>query len=327
MVHDRHSERLAAYLHDQWTLLLPAALVLGVAGLIPPFALFPVRAPAMLETHLLEELFSIVVSVLVAAVAWYEFEQNTSRDSGVMVGGFVAVALVDLCHALTYDGMPRLIIENSTHRAVFFWQVGRSLAALTLLPIALGWRSGASRTGWLIGGIAAAGVSFAVGTWWIDAVPPLYVPGSGLTAVKRGWEYALVAIDALTALLFILRPPPDRPQAQVYLFASSCIIMAMGELVFSHYQVPSDFLNTFGHIYKVVAYALLYQALFVHAIRAPYARLRYSEERFRVLTELSSDWFWKIDPELRFIEVSGGVAAVTARPMLGRRLAWAGWPA
>ncbi len=317
MVQRAALRRLAAYLQDQWVYVLPAAALLGLAGLIPQFSLFPVRAPAMLETHLLEELFSIIVSLMVAVVAWHESEQRPERDSGLMIGGFVAVALIDLMHALSYDGMPRLIIENSTQRAIFFWLLGRSFAAMTIGLIALGWQPRLTRTGWLLGGMAAAGLSLAAGTWWIDSIPALYVPGHGLTLLKRLWEYALVAADLSTALLFILRPPAQ-PAAQNKLFASSCVIMAMGEVVFANYQSPSDFLNSFGHLYKVLAYCLLYQAVFVHAIRAPYERIRESEERFRALTELSSDWFWMVDHELRFTEVSAGVAAITTQPLLGR---------
>jgi diguanylate cyclase (GGDEF)-like protein/PAS domain S-box-containing protein len=40
--------------------------------------------------------------------------------------------------------------------------------------------------------------------------------------------------------------------------------------------------------------------------QADQARLRESEERFRSLTMLSSDWFWVQDAEYRFVEFSGG---------------------
>jgi len=40
--------------------------------------------------------------------------------------------------------------------------------------------------------------------------------------------------------------------------------------------------------------------------------LRENEERFRALTELSSDWFWEQDENFRFVEVSGDAAQVTA---------------
>ncbi len=40
--------------------------------------------------------------------------------------------------------------------------------------------------------------------------------------------------------------------------------------------------------------------------------LRESEERFRTLTELSSDWFWEQDENFRFIDISGDAAQATA---------------
>ena len=50
--------------------------------------------------------------------------------------------------------------------------------------------------------------------------------------------------------------------------------------------------------------------------------MRESEERFRSLTELSSDWFWEQDEEFRFTSVSRGIeAAVGVKPeeLVGRR--------
>ena len=38
------------------------------------------------------------------------------------------------------------------------------------------------------------------------------------------------------------------------------------------------------------------------------ARLRYSQERFRSLTQLSSDWYWELDDQFRFTRMSSGAA-------------------
>lgn len=37
-------------------------------------------------------------------------------------------------------------------------------------------------------------------------------------------------------------------------------------------------------------------------------KLKRSEARFRSLTELSSDWYWEVDPQYRFVQISGEVA-------------------
>ncbi len=52
------------------------------------------------------------------------------------------------------------------------------------------------------------------------------------------------------------------------------------------------------------------------------AALRESEARFRALTDLSSDWYWEQDAELRFAEMSPGhglLAGTTPARLLGRR--------
>ena len=52
------------------------------------------------------------------------------------------------------------------------------------------------------------------------------------------------------------------------------------------------------------------------------AALRESEARFRALTELSSDWYWEQDAELRFTELSSGhgnLAGTSPSRFLGRR--------
>ncbi len=52
----------------------------------------------------------------------------------------------------------------------------------------------------------------------------------------------------------------------------------------------------------------------ITARKAAEKTLRDNEARYRALTELSSDWYWEQDEQLRFVRVDGNLAAVTGRP-------------
>ncbi len=296
---------------------LPAVLVFMVAMALPPFPLFEDRASSMLQLHLLLELFAVIVAILIVVVSWHDLKHQGRPESGILLAGFTVVAFVDLVHALTYDGMPRLLTESSTPRAIFFWLAGRTLVLLTLVLVALRLRLQLSRYVWLgIAALASAGL-FWLGTWGMDWVPTTFVTGSGVTTFKRNYEYGLFLGYVLLTLLFVYRAGADNRQRS-FAFASSCLIMAMGEIVFSNYKAPSDFLNIFGHVFKIVSYAFLYQNVFVLAIRQPYEALRKSEGRFRALTELSVDGYWEQDRNFRFVQVSQSFNGLDLRAMLGR---------
>ncbi len=315
---------LKLYWHHHARYVLPAALVFALAMAVPSFSLFEDRAASMLELHLLLELFAVIVAILIAVVAWHDLQYNRNPASGVLLAGFAVVAVLDLVHALTYDGMPKLVTESSTPRAIFFWLAGRSFVLVTLLLLVLRVRIHCSRWSWLAIASVCGGAVFWLGTWGLDLVPVTFVPGSGVTPFKRNYEYGLFLGYVLLTLLFVYRALPDNRRRN-FAFASSCLVMALGEIAFSNYKAPSDFLNIFGHVFKIVSYAFLYQNVFVAAIREPYQQLQQSEERFRALTDLSSDWYWEQDRNFRFTKFSEGSSAVKVHAMLGHTR-WDGLP-
>jgi len=76
---------------------------------------------------------------------------------------------------------------------------------------------------------------------------------------------------------------------------------------------PFDLLEVQTRIRNMLEVRLLHKKLAAHnealeqAVRERTAELRRSEERFRRLTELASDWHWEQDESGRFTEVSGPV--------------------
>lgn len=60
-----------------------------------------------------------------------------------------------------------------------------------------------------------------------------------------------------------------------------------------------------GSVVRDAAGAPLYTVLFVVDISAMKRALRASDQRFRRMIEMSSDWYWMQDAEFRFVEVAG----------------------
>ncbi|MDE1998174.1 MAG: response regulator, partial [Burkholderiales bacterium] len=273
--------------------------VLAVVGLV----LLRIQAPtvkwaylqtSMLSVHLMLELVSIVVSMLIVAVGWHALRDDDRGATPLLVGGFFLVGVCDLIHALTYAGMPDLLGHASTPRAIFFWLIGRSAEALTLGLVAVWARPKVSR-----GTILSSGLALALGVIWfgsygLDHFPITFIPGEGVTAFKARYEYGLSLTNTTIALLLLYRARRDH-LLHYYLLATSAFVMGVGELAFTSYLSPSDFQNIFGHLYKVVAYLLLYVAAFLTSIRAPYDALIQTESRLKMAARSASIGIWDWD--------------------------------
>ena len=300
--------------------------LLAVVGMVtivgvPPDTAAGLLAGRMLELHLVLELFAIVIASLVVTVSWHTFDRQQDSSANALLAGFVVVIGSDLMHALTYEGMPPLLAESSTQQAIFFWLMGRSFEVLTLGAVAAGLALRWPRIALLGSGLAVAVAIIAFGSFFLDLFPVTFVPGVGVTPFKAGYEYVLVGLNGLLALVLWRRAKREQSR-QHALLALSCLCMSLGGFAFTAYVAPSDFQNVAGHLYKVAAYALLYRATFITSIHAPFEALRISEARVResqarmhmlganlphsVLYQLVMD----ADDRRRFTEVSDSVARV-----------------
>ncbi|MGC4404470.1 bifunctional diguanylate cyclase/phosphodiesterase [Methyloversatilis sp. MC4-4] len=296
----------ASSLRPPAAICLTALLLLIGAAMLPPIPLFEGRHGAMLAFHLLLETFSVVVSALVVIMAWHRFDRSGDHASNVLIFGFSVVAGTDLIHALTYAGMPALLTESSTAKAIFFWLAGRSFELLTVALVAARIALPGSRGGWLGFGLLATGALFVAGTWFLDLFPVTFVPGVGVTAFKAGFEYVL-CIGNLAVAGWLFWQNRVAPDPRTHYLACACFVMGIGELAFTNYTTASDFMNMFGHLYKIAAYTFVYRATFVIGLREPYELLQRSEQSLRerereldtILSNVPAD-IARIDRDLRF---------------------------
>ena len=273
------------------TLLLPPPdIARGLANYLP--------------LHTAIEVSAISVAITVFAIGW-----NTHRhldSSGVIWLSclFLGVAILDLSHTLSYAGMPDFVTPNSTDKGIHFWLAARTFAAAALLLIAFTphERHGARRWRALTAVLLAVLALHALFLFFPGQIPRTFIPGSGLTAFKIGFEYLLISLYLIAAARFALQLAQPRQRHASGLLAAA-VLMAMSEFLFTLYSDASDLYNILGHLYKIAAYAFLYRALFVENILRPYVELNASRQQLRATLEALPDLLIEMDAAGRYLSL------------------------
>ena len=113
-----------------------------------------------------------------------------------------------------------------------------------------------------------------------DLLPVVFIPGQGLTAFKIHFEYAIITINLVTALILLLSMSAPLPFNAAGLLGVVCT-MAMSEFFFTRFVDFADMYNLLGHIYKIISYLFLYFAIFVETIEHPYNKLHESQNQLK----------------------------------------------
>lgn len=278
-----------------WPLAWAAALTLltALAVLMPAARLFDPPS-AYLPVHTALEVVAIVVTGMVFGLAW---SLRAERDDGhrLLLGtAFLAVGLIDLAHLLSYDGMPALLTPSGPEKAINFWLAARAVAAAALLWVAF--MPPRRHAPW---GLLAASGGLAALVWWSglchqDAWPRSFIPGLGLTPWKVTVEWTLAAAYALAAWRLQHARQGDAEGQRAWL-AAAAWVQALAEMFFTLYADVTDTHNLLGHLYKSVAFLMVYRALFVAGVQRPYHALADERARLRSLMAALPSPVWLCD--------------------------------
>ena len=108
------------------------------------------------------------------------------------------------------------------------------------------------------------------------------MPGEGLTPFKKISEYVLSGIFLIAIVLLIRKRRYFDPEVLRLLLASIGITI-LSELSFSQYATVSGVFNLLGHLFKIIAFYLLYKATIEIGLSKPYnllfRNLKISETR------------------------------------------------
>ena len=216
--------------------------------------------------HSLAEFFTIAIGILTCVVAWNMYPFTRNNYLMYLGGGYFWIALLDLLHLLSYEGMG-VIPDGGVNMSVQFWIGTRYLEALLLLsaPWFLSHSFNRTRSFILFGVIT----SIIVLLIYLKFFPEGFISGKGLTTFKVYSEYVIITLLALSIYyLYLQRKLLEHRIVNVLIV--SIIFTMCAELAFTFYVSIYGLSNILGHIFKLFSFWLIFQAIIRTTLQEPF---------------------------------------------------------
>lgn len=279
--------------------------------------------------HNVAEFFSIMVSLCVFSVGWFTYDQSKDQRALFLGTAFLTIGLIDFMHTLSNVGMPAFITPNSMNKSTQFWISARLLGATTFLASAFindeQERRWIGKKTAISAAIALTASIFIAVTFLPEHLPATAEAGKGITVLKRYLEFLVIILLACSFAIYWKRLKRTGDRNLLY-FLAAFIICIFSGAVFASYVHGFNTLNVLGHLYKVVAFYLIYKGIFVSAVQKPYLHLSEANEKllrlnrlYTVLSETNKVIVRAADREALFGEIC---RVVVERG--GFRMAWVG---
>lgn len=206
--------------------------------------------------HVAAEGFASVVGVLLFFVAAITLRGARDGFLFTLGAGYFWIACADLVHTLAYKGMG-VFADPGADPATQYWVLTRLAEAILLLaaPAVIG----RPARPWLT--FLGFGVLFGVVVGVVQGglLPAFYVEGEGLTLLKVGAEYVIIALLGLAWLRYRRRRVVLG--ASLYrMIALALALTALAELAFTVYVGVYDLSNIVGHLLKFLSFWLIFLA-------------------------------------------------------------------
>lgn len=262
--------------NHKFSLVIVAALIGLVITYILKFHIaLPYTNAQFLGIHTLIELVTVFLSFTVVAIVWF-LRDGLDDYQGkfiLMLGmNFFAVGLLDLFHALSYEGMPELITPSSAHKATIFWLFARFWGAAAFLFVLYAKKCPTLKdtrgiANWLLGiNTAVSIILCGIAITSPEFIPPLLQKETGLTAFKIGLELTIVVLY-IAALVRVWTLRKNGISENVLANLGYFLIFTIfSELTFTTYSTLYDAFNLPGHLYKLLAYYFLFQAVYCSGV-------------------------------------------------------------
>ncbi|GEM_PF-4906672 len=240
-----------------WIFALVGLAVILITGIKPSIFYYEFRM-WYLGFHALVEFFTVAAALIVSFYAFVNYQVTQSARYLVFGVVFLASAIVDVLHILSYGGMPQTIIFPAVNTTIYFWLAARFIVAIGLLISALIKPSTKFRLS--IAGSVAVALAIAVAVfltvYYLAPQLPTMIKLFGLAIQKIEIEYFLMFLLMATSLLY-WRESKNLGAILPYYLLLFLIFTIFSEFEFTLYPGAFYLHNMIGHIFKFGAYIFL----------------------------------------------------------------------
>ncbi len=234
--------------------------------------------------HTIAEFASVAVAFSVFILVWDTKRINPNPNMLILGVGYLFVALIDLLHLLSYQGMSIFPNNNSANIATQFWIAARAIETATFLLFAW-FRSQRMQILVLVFFYALSTSLMIISIMVWPIFPACFIDGTGLTNFKIISEYVFCTLIAVAIMK--LRSRKLGLEEHVLLMvrvAMSLTILA--ELLFTLYSDVYGLVNLAAHLVKTLSFALIYLVIVRNSLTRPFQSIfRQLEQQNQILRE------------------------------------------
>jgi len=226
--------------------------------------------------HMGMEFVALVLVVLVFAVVWQTPAIEVSSSYLVIAIGLLASGWFAFANALIIRGIPEPTLTFAADSGDVMLLLGRLMVALSLLWVGffpnLGPAPKSVRYGIFAGYTLVCLLTSAAVFVYRDDLSVLHADGAGTTPYGSVWTWCIMGMLAVATWRHYqtARHSDDKVPATLLLAVAT---VGLSELMVTHSGDGNHARDLLGHAYRLLAYGLIYQAMFSACVTQAYDKL------------------------------------------------------
>lgn len=251
--------------------------------------------------HSLAEIFSIVIAFSIFVLAW-NCRNIIDNNYLIFLGiAYLFVGFIDTLHTLAFTGMG-VFSEYNDNLQAQLWITARYLESISLLLACFILDQKKIKISFILLSYAIILSLSLLSIFYWKIFPACFIEGSGLTPFEKMSEYIISLILAASIFCLLRKKEKFDPQVLQWLVISILLTIA-SELLCTFYISVYGLSNLGCHIFKIISFYFIYQAIVVTGLTRPnkllFRNLQESEKKSREADQLKSMFIASMSHELK----------------------------